>query len=293
MHKTWIVVLSTALLPIASSADRPAELDGGFTLASTNLEHVQKDANGREVLREIQHFTPDGFLSGTTTWTHDFTNGRPSRSVRVTKNALAETTERMTEERTYSKRGLKRIIREWENADGLLTRHEEAVYSRDDKAKTTLITTTVRNGLRELLETRYTVLTNVRNQLHSTDTSVFNADNVQTSRHLTEWTRLQVERWSFDQQDEVVRHEVESLQRDDKGRIVSSTTDIFGAGRELTGARDRRMNYDGPNGNLSLSVTTWYDGNEQALQRETVRHAHERGTITRRVRWEHWVDTTP
>jgi len=142
-----------------------------------------------------------------------------------------------------------------------------------------------------LVETRYTVITNVRNTFHSTDTSVFNAAGIQTSRHLSEWEGRTVERWNFDEADNITRHEVEQLEKDAKGRTVVSTTDVYGAGRARIGARDRQMSYDGPRGALSLEITTWYDGDEQALQRETVHHVHERGTVTRRVRWERWVES--
>ncbi len=276
-----------------ASADRPELSTGAFELSSTDLEHVEKDERGREIFREIQHFTPDGYLTSRTTWVHTYRDGRPVQITRRTERPDGVLTGQLVEARKYVRSRLDRIIREWTDGDGLLTRHEESIYTEDKKAKTRLITTTVRNGIRALIETRYTILTNVRNAFYSSDTSVFNADGIQTSRHLTEWRGNTIERWTFDEQDEVTRYESESLQKDSKGRTVVSNTDIFSGGRIRIGARDRRMTYDGPQGAISLSVTTWFDQNEQALQRETVRHIHERGSVVRRVRWERWSDDSP
>ena len=289
--RTLVLTMACVSVLGVASADRGPVTQGGLTLSSTDLEHIQKDEQGREVSRVVQHFTADGFLNGATTWSHSFVGNQPSRTERETTNADGVVTGRFVEQRRYVSSRLDRIIREWTDSHGGMTRHEEAVYTRDERGNANLITTTVRDGARELIEVRYTVMTNIRGSFHSSDTSVFNADNVQTSRHRTEWLETSVERWSFDDADEVVRYENESLQKDAKGRTVFASADVFGSGRAKTGARERRMTYDGPNGAISLAVTTWFDASDRAIQRETVRYVHERGTTTRRVRWEHWSDS--
>ena len=77
-HSVILLAMLTGVF--SASADRTVDTPGGFALSSSNLEHVQKDDKGREIAREIQHFSADGFLTGRSLWTHEFEQDRPTRT---------------------------------------------------------------------------------------------------------------------------------------------------------------------------------------------------------------------
>ncbi len=126
----------------------------------------------------------------------------------------------------------------------------------------------------------------------SSDMSVFDADGVQTSRTLVEWRGTRMDRWTFDQNDEIREREIEHRTLDARGRTISISSDTSDASEIQKAGREERFTYQGPKDALSEHEMTWYDGQGTATQRRTSRTLFQGGQPSgARVTWESWQGT--
>lgn len=286
-RQTLIVIAAAALWSLPASAGRG---DSGFELASSDVESLSYDADGRIANRLVEHYTAAGEARGSTLFVNTWTARRLARTERVHRTMDGSTVNRMVTTWRYLGDGrTKTRGRVWTDGVGETTRTERAQwdYTADDGS--TLITTVVRKGDGSLIETRYTILRN-RRGVNSSDTSVFDAQGVQTSRHLSEYQGNVTERWTFDETDEITRYERQVQSRDASNRVQRVDVEIQDGRKQSLGARTTEFFYSARSRQVQRQVTTWYGPDELATQRQTTSYAYENGVRTfSRVRWERWT----
>jgi hypothetical protein len=285
------VMLSCLVLPSASARSP----QGNFTLASSDVQHEQRDADGRILERTRTTYNEAGVHTATDITTFRY-RGRHVAQVTWAQFDADQVLlrQRLTRYKRHADGTTDRVMRRWTNADGELTRRELDVWERDTQADIVLITTRVWNGEEAHIETRYTIHTYRSGRLLTTDTSIFDAEGVQKSRNYTEWARTRVERWQFDSRDEVLRHTIERHTRDARGRDVGVTADVFDGNNVLLESRVERFVRDN-RGRTRSHVVTWFDAEGLGTRRSTTSTSYSgpHAVPTRRVLWERWESMAP
>jgi len=286
--KTACVVALTALLAAPALAQR-----GEPTLQSSDVTTVTKDVHGRMDTRTTRHYNPDGELTAVNTIAYQYQGRRlhSTENVRTTADGALVSTLYVRYTRKKDGNATK-IRRRWTNAAGEQLRYEIDRIKPDKRAGVTLTTTTVRDAKNEHTETRYSINTHVRGKLVSTDVSMFTPQGAQTGRRYAEYRQWVTERWTFDDNDEITRHAVETHIRAPHAKYDTAiSTEIFDGGRTLLESRFQRFARRG-DGRLKSHVTTWFDASGDGVRRRTTHYgwARDLDHPTTRVTWEAWTD---
>ena len=286
-----LLALLLALPQVAAAQETP-------DLTRIEVHTPTYDAVGRRIRDDVKRLDAEGFLVGTisSTWVYG-RSGRLQTSETVTMDVDGTPTHAWNSTWDYDVEGTIKVVhRTRTDGAGHVFEREREKWTREPGALTTIVETEVNDGDGVLLRTRYQVIEDGPDGLLiGRDVSTFDATGAQSFRRLERWFRTGrqvsvVERWTFDTQDEPIRHEVADWIRDEKGRVVAVDTGIFDGEETLTGFTHEVRVFHPRNRRQTSRTLTWTDADDLPLRKmtEEIAYNEDGRVITRRVRWEHW-----
>ena len=287
-------LVATALVCAPCWADAQVRLPQA-TIEATTVGSPTYDRAGRVVRMDNKRFDESGRLLGVTV--HKYTryaDGKLKTSETACYDAEDLQTSRVFTRWEHQVQGVDRIgQRQFYDRFDALTRTETETWTIDAPLRMTTVEVLRFDPEGLLQQTRYEVIErDYRGRIAGWDRAVYDAIGAQLSRSLSEWSYdanklADVERYYFDEADDLVRRETEvRIYIGDSSRVSRIETTIKGGLENVTGYRYEARKYDDKY--LSERITTHTDAQDLLLQRRTesiTRDAQGR-LKARRVKWE-------